>query len=97
MIVDALAQHRTGRLGSGTFRGHMQRTHAARSATPEHTAPSPDAIAFGESLPTIRQTTRLLIEEALQRTGNNQSQAAQLLGITQQALSKRLRNWKKRD
>jgi DNA-binding NtrC family response regulator len=97
MLFDALAQHRTGRLGSGAFRVHMQRTRAAQSAGPEHTAPSSGAMAFGESLPTIRQATRLLIEEALRRTGNNQSQAAQLLGVTQQALSKRLRNWKKRE
>jgi DNA-binding NtrC family response regulator len=99
MMFDALAQHRDGPLGSGTFRVHMQRTRAARSAVPDPAAPSPGTgmLAFGEPLPTIRQATRLLIEEALQRTGNNQSQAAQLLGITQQALSKRLRSWKKRE
>jgi DNA-binding NtrC family response regulator len=94
MIFDAMAQNRTGRLGLGTFRVHMQRTRAAQSAAPDHAAPSPGAVSFGEPLPTIKQATRMLIEEALQRAGNNQSQAANLLGITQQALSKRLRNWK---
>jgi DNA-binding NtrC family response regulator len=95
MIFDALAQHRTGHLGSSSFRIHMQRTRAAQSTAPAHEDPSPDAVAFGEPLPTIRQATRMLVQEALRRTGNNQSQAANLLGITQQALNKRLRNWNK--
>ena len=97
MIFDALAQHRTGRLGPDAFRIQMQRTLTAQSSASEKTAPSAGAVAFGEPLPTIRQTTRLLIEEALRRTGNNQSRAANLLGITQQALSKRLRNRNKRE
>jgi DNA-binding NtrC family response regulator len=96
MIFDALAQHGSGRLGAEAFRVHMQRTRAAQSTGPDRGAPSPGTISFGEPLPTIKLATRMLIEEALQRTGNNQSQAANLLGITQQALSKRLRNWKKR-
>jgi DNA-binding NtrC family response regulator len=96
MIFDAMAQHRSGSLGLGTFRTHMQRTHAAQPAAPDQTSLSSGAVSFGEPLPTIKQATRMLIEEALERSGNNQSLAANLLGITQQALSKRLRNWKKR-
>jgi DNA-binding protein Fis len=34
----------------------------------------------------------MLVEEAMHRSGNNQSTAAALLGISQQALSKRLKN-----
>ena len=51
-------------------------------------------LVFLQTLPTIRQATVLLIEEALKRTGGNQSRAAIQLGITQQALSKRLRQKK---
>ncbi|HRY18713.1 MAG TPA: helix-turn-helix domain-containing protein, partial [Candidatus Competibacteraceae bacterium] len=36
--------------------------------------------------------TDLLIQEALRRSGGNQTAAAKLLGISQQALSKRLRS-----
>jgi DNA-binding NtrC family response regulator len=97
MIFDAVAQHRAGRLGLDTFRIQMRRTRAAQTASPDPAAPSPGTVSFGDPLPTIRQATRLLIEEALQRTGSNQSRAAHLLGITQQALSKRLRSWKKRE
>ncbi len=48
---------------------------------------------FPEKLPSIKEATRLLIEEALERTLRNQSHAAKLLGISQQALSKRIKSW----
>lgn len=51
-------------------------------------------IEFPEELPTIKEITAMLIEEALSRAKGNQSIAARLLGITQQALSKRLKNIK---
>jgi DNA-binding NtrC family response regulator len=97
MIFDALAQHSSGRLGAEAFLVHMQRTRKAQSGASDHAEPAPGPVSFGEPLPTIRQATRLLIEEALRRTGNNQSRAASLLGVTQQALSKRLRIRKKRE
>jgi DNA-binding protein Fis len=34
----------------------------------------------------------MLVQEAMHRAGNNQTTAASLLGISQQALSKRLKN-----
>lgn len=52
-------------------------------------------LRFPRSLPTIRQATRLLIAEALNRSGGNQSQAARMLGISSQALNQRLK--KERD
>ncbi len=48
-------------------------------------------ILFPEELPTIKEAAETLVEEALKRTHGNQSEAAKLLGITPQALSKRLR------
>jgi DNA-binding protein Fis len=50
------------------------------------------AIQFPESLPTIKQITWQLVEEAMKRADRNQSAAAKMLGISQQALSKRLKN-----
>jgi len=49
------------------------------------------AFAFPERLPTLRWMTARLIEEALGRAKGNQAIAAGLLGITPQALSKRLK------
>ncbi|MCD6384667.1 helix-turn-helix domain-containing protein, partial [Candidatus Sumerlaeota bacterium] len=50
-----------------------------------------ELIKFSERLPTLKEATRLLIQEAMRRAQGNQSIAARLLGISQQALSKRLK------
>ena len=53
-------------------------------------------VSFSDSaLPTIKHSTRVLIQEALHRTKGNQTRAARLLGITQQALSERIRRARK--
>jgi two-component system, NtrC family, nitrogen regulation response regulator GlnG len=49
-----------------------------------------DPVTFPDSLPTIKQATELLIAEAMKRAKGNQSLAAGLLGISHQALNKRL-------
>jgi len=53
-------------------------------------------ISFPGKLPTLKQAADMLVEEALRRTGDNQSKAASLLGITHQALSKRLKSQDKK-
>ena len=64
---------------------------------PGATAPRPPAaesvpgVAFGGKLPQLKEVGDLLVAEALRRTGGNQSKAAGLLGVSHQALSKRLR------
>ena len=50
-----------------------------------------DGITFGSKLPTIRAATDFLVDEAMKRAGGKQTVAAELLGISQQALSKRLK------
>jgi len=47
-------------------------------------------ITFGKKMPTLKQTEQLLVDEALKRSGGNQSIAAMSLGISRQALNKRL-------
>ena len=49
-------------------------------------------VQFGETLPALKEISWLLIEEALRRSQGNQSIAARLLGVTPQALSKRLKS-----
>ena len=48
-------------------------------------------ISFSHQLPTLKQIEQLLIDEALKRANNNQSIAALSLGISRQALNKRLK------
>ena len=49
------------------------------------------SVSFSERLPTIRKLTEMLVRETIRRTQGNQSIAARILGISQQALSKRLK------
>jgi DNA-binding protein Fis len=49
------------------------------------------SLSFFEQLPTLKQAEQLLIEEAMQRADGNQSIAALMLGISRQALNKRLK------
>lgn len=53
---------------------------------------SPKSIKFPDPLPTIREVTDELVAEAMRRAGKNQTKAAALLGISQPALNKRLKN-----
>ncbi|WP_394201204.1 sigma-54-dependent transcriptional regulator [Shewanella waksmanii] len=50
-----------------------------------------DTIVFPKVLPTLAQMNQALIDEAMSRTANNQTAAAQMLGISQSALSRRLK------
>ena len=60
----------------------------SRNANPRE---SSSLISFPEILPTIRQVTDLLVEEAMRRCDGKQTVASELIGISQQALSKRLK------
>lgn len=48
-------------------------------------------LVFPERFPTLKQVTELCVTEALKRSKGNQNIAARLLGISPQALSKRLK------
>jgi DNA-binding NtrC family response regulator len=98
LVFDAVSQHRGGELSLETFRRHIDR-HRRREDR-DNPLPLPDGkappgeegrIRFSEPLPTLRQAARSLVEEAMRRCGGNQTAAAGLLGISQQALSKRLK------
>lgn len=49
-------------------------------------------MTFHDGVPTIKDAVQLLVREALKRCGGKQTKAAAMLGITRQALSKRLQN-----
>lgn len=55
------------------------------------TADSGENVVFGTRLPTLQEVRSRLIDEALRRTKGNQSSAAQLIGVTRQAVSKYLK------
>jgi DNA-binding NtrC family response regulator len=47
-------------------------------------------LRFPDPLPSLREVSELLIDEALRRAKGNQAQAARLIGVSPQAISKRL-------
>ena len=54
-------------------------------------------VQFGEQLPTLRQTVKQLLMEAMQRAQGNQTMMATMLGISRPALSKRLKNLREKE
>ena len=95
MIIDAVSRHKSGVLSLQAFRSHIGRSQAEKSwrIKPPHEASrmAPPIVFAGPELPTIKQATDLLVREAMKRANGNQSIAAGMLGISQQALSKRLK------
>ena len=96
MVFDAVSRYRTGVLSLDSFNIHIHGEHSQGDLTPSpgETPSGNPPIRFSHRLPTIKEATNILIEEAMRRSGGNQSRAAGILGISQQALSKRLKNIK---
>jgi DNA-binding NtrC family response regulator len=92
MIFDAVAQHQSKILSLVSFKKYIHNQTKNRMADNSPIASSP--LVFPAPLPTIRETTNLLISEALTRSKGNQSLAAGMLGITTQALNQRLKRSK---
>jgi DNA-binding NtrC family response regulator len=98
LVFDAVSQHRGGILSLNVFKEHIKlhrsRENPVQDATGDMAEVHSEQINFPANLPTIKQATQQLVSEALKRAGGNQSIAAGILGITQQALSKRLKKIK---
>ncbi len=94
MIFDALSKHKSGILSLNAFKSRIALERDGKSASIESDVESP--LDFSRNLPTLKKATRLIIAEAMRRSGSNQSIASGLLGISQQALSRRLKSQKKR-
>ncbi|OQY58382.1 MAG: hypothetical protein B6245_12195 [Desulfobacteraceae bacterium 4572_88] len=93
--VENKSRHKSGILSLDVFKSHMGRENLAEPVRQEN-APNASALLMFPSskLPTIQQATELLVAEAMKRSDRNQSIAAGMLGISQQALSKRLKKKK---
>jgi len=89
MVFDAVVRHQSHTLSLESF----------RAAIGERSGSSTDASCNDEgenlfnscqSLPTLKEANRLLIEEALRRADGNQATAARQIGLTRTALNRRL-------
>jgi DNA-binding NtrC family response regulator len=84
MVFDAVSRSDGIALNTSAFMEAINE-HKSLTATPQ------DRIIFPKQLPTIAQMNQALMDEAMSRTANNQTAAAQILGISQSALSRRLK------
>jgi DNA-binding NtrC family response regulator len=93
MVYDALGAHGSRTLSmAGFLRAMGQEGGGEGGVLPPRTG---NPFAGVEPLPALPEAVNLLIEEALERSGGNQSLAARLIGISQPALSKRLKAGRK--
>lgn len=93
MVFDAVSTHKSGVLSMQPFLKAMEHEHIP-SADADAIADAAHPFAPLDTLPTIADATLLLIEEAMKRAEGNQTLASRMLGISQPALSKRLKQMK---
>ncbi|MBF0452205.1 MAG: sigma-54-dependent Fis family transcriptional regulator [Candidatus Magnetomorum sp.] len=91
MIFDALSRHESRVLSMNTFKSHMNRQKKNNHTQSEKKLTVLNVFKTLKELPTIKDSSEQLIHEALKRANGNLSIAAPILGITRQALSKRLK------
>jgi DNA-binding NtrC family response regulator len=89
MIFDAVSSHASGKLSMDSFKAHLSKISVVDAA--DSPLEKGALISFSHQLPTLKQIEHLLVDEALKRANNNQSIAASSLGISRQALNKRLK------
>ena len=88
MVYDAVSTHSGGTLAMETFKKNMGLN---RKESKEEVQRGDNPFSFLNKLPTLSYASEMLIREAMERSNDNQSIASKLIGISQPALSKRLK------
>ena len=91
LIVDAVSRNSSSVLSLAFFKAYM-REQKSPEPTPEDNVDA--TISYSGEFPTMREVEEYFINEAMKRSAGNQSIAAELLGVSQSTLSRRLRNKK---
>jgi DNA-binding NtrC family response regulator len=92
MVYDAVARHQRGVLSMESFIEAMGGASAASVAAGDASA---ELLRFPDGrIPTLREAEDALIAQALTLAGGNQGVAARYLGVTRQAINKRLNRTK---
>ncbi|CAG1066479.1 Regulatory protein AtoC [uncultured bacterium] len=89
MVYDAVARHKGGVLSLESFREIIGQERLG-AATQARAAEESAQYGSSEHFPTLREAESSLITRAMELANGNQGIAASLLGITRQALNKRL-------
>ncbi len=88
MVYDAVSTHEGRIMSMKSFAERIGQPYENGRANGDQAG---NPFANLSELPTLQQSGQLLVEEAMQRAAGNQSIAARMLGISQPALSKRLK------
>jgi two-component system nitrogen regulation response regulator GlnG len=89
MVFDAVARQKGSMLGLQSFRDAIEAT-SPPIETPGAGTPTPMEDLLRDRLPTLDEAQDTLVAEALRRAEGNQGIAARMLGLSRQALNKRL-------
>ncbi len=97
MVFDAVSLHQSRKLSMESFKKAIgfSRLEGNLTAGSEQDRAGESVMVFPDQLPTLKQMTELGVAEAMKRARGNQNIAARLLGISPQALSKRLKRQEK--
>jgi two-component system, NtrC family, response regulator HydG len=94
LIVDAVAQHESKMISMKPFRKVIKQSRTTPSETvvdsQDYDQTNSPLIQYPGSCPTLKESEACLIQEAMRRADGNQGMAADLLGISRQALNRRL-------
>ena len=91
MTFDAISRHKSHILSLDTFKSHINRHNKSNQMQNQKMNTLQTVFKTLSELPTIKQASEQLIQEALKRAKGNYSIAAPILGISRQALSKRVK------
>lgn len=100
IIFDAVSRHSSGVLSIENIRKKTIGTEEDllnKNSSINKNENISESLIFTSQFPTFRSAEILLIKEALKRSDNNQTIAAQLLGITRRALNNRIQRLKDKD
>ena len=92
MVFDAVARHKSGILSMDVFKKIIGQEHLSQEAGVLPGVQEENLVhrIFGR-FPTLKETEEYMIKEAMRLSKGNQGIAASFLGITRQALNKRLK------
>lgn len=94
IVSHAVSRAATGSLPMQAVREFIEQERILQGgeepATAAAAGPAPESVVFPQQLPTMKEMRSILIEEALRRSGGNQSLAAAMIGLTPSAINKHL-------
>lgn len=91
MVFDAVSRHKSGILSMEVFREKIMKHQTENDPIgTEANGVNGEKVFFSDPLPSIKEVEEKLVSAAMVRANNNQTIAAQMLGLTRSALNKRL-------